>query len=411
MKAKQTLCSVSVLLLVLCCHVANAAPTYKIVHAFGSGQDGGGVWASVILDDAGNVYGTTSLGGQYDCGTVFELIKPGAQSQWTEDQLYSFTCGSDGDSPFGGVTFDAAGNLYGTTMYGGTYGFGNVFEVTPGGGHWTETSIYSLGTNPEDAGFPYAGVAIDSSGNLYGTTPRGSTVFELSSVQGGGWTEAVIDDFSRPHDGAEPYAGLIVDSAGNLYGTTEGGGLYTVGTVYQLHPTADGVWQERFYSFCKAGPPCLDGATPGLGALVSDGVSSVYGTTSEGGANRCGEGNCGTVYRLTRTPSGTVKETVLYNFQGNAMGFNPGGGVVRDEAGNLYGATLDGGSPGCQCGVVYELSPGMNDTWTYTVLHAFTGYDGAQPDANLTLDGKGHVFGTAAVGGPYGGGVVFEITP
>jgi uncharacterized repeat protein (TIGR03803 family) len=403
MKIGPAFCGVSVLLLLLCANVAHAAPAYKILHAFGTLPDGGGAWSSVVLDQQGNIYGTTSGGGQYDCGTVFELTP--TQGQWSEQLLYSFMCGADGNGPFGGVTFDAAGNLYGTTMYGGTYQAGNVFELSRGAGGWTESSLFTFDFT--DGLKPYAGVTIGAGGQLYGTA---FIVYELTPGPEG-WTESVIDDFSRPHDGAEPYAGLIVDSAGSLYGTTEGGGLYTVGTVYQLHPTADGVWQERFYSFCKEGPPCVDGATPGLGALVSDGVSSVYGTTSEGGANRCGEGNCGTVYRLTRTPSGTVKETVLYNFQGNAMGFNPGGGVVRDEAGNLYGATLDGGSPGCQCGVVYELSPGMNDTWTYTVLHAFTGYDGAQPDANLTLDGKGHVFGTAAVGGPYGGGVVFEITP
>jgi uncharacterized repeat protein (TIGR03803 family) len=102
---------------------------------------------------------------------------------------------------------------------------------------------------------------------------------------------------------------------------------------------------------------------------------------------------------------------VLYSFQYNATGFGPAGGVVRDEAGNLYGTTIDGGSAQCSCGVVYELSPGANDQWTYTLLHTFTGYDGAEPDANLTFDGQGNLYGTTAAGGPYGGGVVFEITP
>jgi uncharacterized repeat protein (TIGR03803 family) len=391
-------------LLLLCANVAHAAPTYKILHAFGSGQDGGGAWSSVTLDKQGNIYGTTSLGGQYDCGIVFELT-PGSQGNWTEEQLYSFKCGTDGNGPFGGVTFDTAGNLYGTTTYGGQYGdAGTVFELAPSASGWQETVIYNFGSHSNDAYAPHAGVTIDKAGNLYGT---GHSVYE---VQPGadGWTETVIDEFSRPHDGSYPYAGLILDKAGNLYGTTEYGGLGTTGTVYELHPTADGVWQERLFSACGSAP-CPAG--PGPGDLITDGASSLYGTTYDGGKNRCGENYCGTVYRLTREVSGQVKGSVLYNFQYNATGFGPAGGVVRDEAGNLYGTTIDGGSAQCSCGVVYELSPGANDQWTYTLLHTFTGYDGAEPDANLTFDGQGNLYGTTAAGGPYGGGVVFEITP
>jgi uncharacterized repeat protein (TIGR03803 family) len=384
-------------LILLCASHAHAAPTYKILHAFGSGQDGAGLWGSVILDKAGNVYGTTSGGGLYGYGTAFELT-PMRNGMWSETILHNFDPnGQDGYTSDAGLAWDTTGNLYGTTCCGGAYDFGTVFELTPGVGGWTETVIYSFGTNPGDGGFPYAGVTIDTRGNLYGTTPDGDGVFELSPDQSG-WTESVIDDFSLPHDGAGPYAGVILDRAGNLYGTTEGGGLYSAGTVYQLHPAANGVWQERFYSFCKDGPPCVDGAGASLGALASDGGSSVYGATDT------------TVFRLTRQRNGQVEFTVLYQLYA-LQGSTAGGGVVRDEAGNLYGTTIDGGNPQCFCGVVYKLSPGAAAEWTYTVLHTFTGYDGAEPDANLTFDGQGNLYGTTAAGGPYGGGVVFEITP
>jgi uncharacterized repeat protein (TIGR03803 family) len=117
------------------------------------------------------------------------------------------------------------------------------------------------------------------------------------------------------------------------------------------------------------------------------------------------------VYRLAQQANGTWKETILYDFQQGATGYGPGGGVARDNAGNLYGTTIYGGSPQCGCGVVYKLAPNKHGQWKYTVLHTFRGSDGAQPDANLILDEKGNLYGTAATAGPYGAGVVFEVTP
>src|SRR5579863_1358312 len=253
---------------------AVAAPSYKIVHAFGSGEDGAGLWGSVILDSAGNVYGTTSGGGQYGYGTVFELV-PQGKGQWGESILHSFNPDSqDGYTSDAGLTWDSSGNLFGTTCCGGTFDSGTVFELMRGSSGWTESVIYSLGTNPKDGGYPYAGVAVDAKGDLYGTTVHGGTVFEVSP-DGGGWTETITHHFGNPDDGAGPYAGLILDAAGNLHGTTEGGGSYGHGTVYELHPTQDGVWQERLYSFCRAGPPCSDGVRPGLGSLAGDGASTM----------------------------------------------------------------------------------------------------------------------------------------
>jgi uncharacterized repeat protein (TIGR03803 family) len=174
-----------------------------------------------------------------------------------------------------------------------------------------------------------------------------------------------------------------------------------------LDPSSSG-WKEQVLHSFPAFPK--DGQVPGVGALVFDASGNLYGTTSEGGANTCFAG-CGTIFRLTQETDGRWKETILYNFKNGASGFSPGAGVVLDQAGNLYGATTYGGTSSRGCGVVYKLAPGANGNWTYTVLHRFTGSDGAQPDANLILDSKGNLYGTTATGGANGGGVVFELTP
>jgi uncharacterized repeat protein (TIGR03803 family) len=248
---------------------------------------------------------------------------------------------------------------------------------------------------------------MDKAGNLYGTA---GVAFELTETPGG-WTESVLYTFcSKPDciDGYLPYAGLILDAKGNLFGTTEAGGAYGSGTVFKVRPLPDGTWQERvlhsFGSFPK------DGRGPGVGALALNPAGSLYGTTPGGGKNVCGTNYCGTIFKLTRQPNGHWKETILYHFKKGSSGHGPGAGVVLDSAGNLYGTTIYGGTQ-CDCGVVYKLAPNGDGTWTYTVLHQFTGFDGAQPDANPILDDKGNLYGTAAIGGPGGAGVVFEVTP
>jgi uncharacterized repeat protein (TIGR03803 family) len=380
------------------------AQTYKILHAFTGGADGGGVWDGVTFDVQGNIYGTTSGGGAYGYGTVFEL-SPNLDGSWTESVLHSFAPGaSEGSIPTGGLVFDAAGNLYGTAPFGGAHDFGDVFEMTPSSGGWTESVIYSFGTNKNDGGRPYSGLVTDKLGNLYGTTPAG-TVFELTQGQGG-WAESILYTFcskTNCTDGEEPFAGVVLDNNRNLYGATQAGGVFAGGTVYELRHSSSG-WKESlphsFGSFPKDGK---DGA---LGELVFDSSGNLYGTTFAGGANLCLTG-CGTVYKLTRTSSGHWQESVLYNFQNGATGNGPGAGVAVDGSGNLYGTTIYGGSA-CGCGVVYKLAPGSGG-WTYTVLHTFVGTDGAEPDANLILH-NGKVYGTASGGGA-GGGVVFEVTP
>jgi uncharacterized repeat protein (TIGR03803 family) len=204
-------------------------------------MDGAYPYLGVILDTAGNVYGTTAFGGAQGRGTVFEIAH--ASGAWIEKVLHSFTPqgATDGDEPEGGLIFDALGNLYGTTGSGGTGGWGTVFELTRNaGGTWTEQLLHSF-TSTDGAG-PFAGLTFDAHGNLYGTTASGGTggrgtLFELQPALGGGWTQKVLHNFSNDGtDGYTPYAGVILDAAGNLYGTTSAGGTYNHGTVYEVTP-------------------------------------------------------------------------------------------------------------------------------------------------------------------------------
>lgn len=302
-----------------------------------------------------------------------------------------------------GLALDLLGTLYGTAALGGTYHGGTVYQMTLGPGGWAFQVLYDFCSQPNcsDGGSPHVGVLLDNTGNLFGTA---FNVFQMTPAPGG-WTERVLHDFcSEPNckDGGSPYAGVILDAKGNLYGTTVAGGTYNGGTVFKLKDMPDGSWKHRvLHSF---GSFAGDGLLPGSGNLVFDDAGNLYGTTHDGGT--C----CGTVFRLTRQPIGHWKETILHNFKLGKSGRSPNAGVVIDSAGNLYGVTMNGGTD-CDCGVVYELSPSPDGTWTYSVLHRFNGYDGFEPAANLILDNQGNLYGTTMFGGPSDGGVVFQITP
>jgi uncharacterized repeat protein (TIGR03803 family) len=279
---------------------------------------------------------------------------------------------------------------------------GTVFELTRGASGWTEHVLYSFGTRSNDGYEPTAGVAMNKAGNLYGTAPYGgSTAFELTPGTGG-WKETVLHRFVKQGDGGGLFGGVILDASGNLYGTTEGGGAFNGGTVYELYRTSSG-WKEKvLHSFHLSQS---DGNTPGWGSLFMDSSGSLYGTTAGGGC--CG----GVVFKLTPDSSGRWKETILYNFQKGVTGYSPNAGAVMDKAGNLYGTT-DYGGGFCDCGVIYKLAPGPTGKWMYTVLHTFgVGYDGGVPEGNLVMDSKGNLYGGTVLGGVYGGGVVFELTP
>jgi len=379
-----------------------AQPKFKILATVP-----GGLFAGLTFDANSNLYGTTGGGGDHNDGTIFQLT-PGTHG-WTLTTLHSFD-GYDGGSPSGGLIFDAAGNMYGTSPVGGTgYDGGTVFEMTLGSGGWTFNVLYDfcLQYHCPDGGAPTP-VVLDSAGRLYGAMAAGDVygrggAFELTPGADG-WSENVLYSFgARQNDGNTPYAAPIFDKVGNLYGTTLWGGAYGVGSVFVLKRAAGGKWRERLlYNFCTAGfPECEDGMRPYAG-VVFDGSGNLYGTTEQGGGNTCGETTCGTIFKLTPTRSGGWKHTVLYAFPVASEGSFPTGGVIVDKAGNLYGATVGGGIGGF--GVVYKLARQAGGKWKYTVLHKFDGSDGGQPLGGLIFDKKGNLYGTAY-------NVAFEITP
>jgi len=405
---KLTLARVAaVAVIALClCLTARAGTRFKVLHSF-NGSDGSGPYGGVTIGPDGDAYGTTAGGGA--CGTVFEL-SPQTNGHWKETVLYQFGPGHDPCDPWSSVIFDKAHNLYATTVGGGEYYYGTVFELTRGSSGWAERTLYSFGTQDGDGGEPKAGVVVDNAGNLYGTAPNGGeydngTVFALTPGPDG-WNEKTLYAFgAHKDDGDAPFAGIILDAAGDLYGTTASGGgkCGSCGIVFELAPTSGGGWKELvLHRFDNNGK---DGGTPGNGALMMDSSGNLYGTTEGGGC--CG----GVVFKLTPGSDGRWKETILYDFIPGANGSFPAAGVVMDKSGNLYGTTVDGGSPTCGCGVVYKLAPGKNGKWTYTVLHRFSGIDGAIPEGNLTIDDKGNLYGGTVLGGATGNGVIFEITP
>ena len=389
------------------CGTAGAGVVYKldpaglqtVLYNFTGGADGAFPDAGVIRDAAGNLYGTTQAGGTgagyAGYGVVYKLDTAGNQTV-----LYTFTGGADGNNPYmSGVIRDAAGNLYGTTDYGGIANVGVVYELDATG---HETVLYSFST-ATDGNQPDAALLADSERNLYGTTSSGGAanagvVYQLDEAG----NEIVLYSFTGGADGSQPSGGVIRDSAGNLYGTTQFGGAANAGVVYKLNAAGQ---ETVLYSFMAG----ADGGNPVAG-VVRDPAGNLYGTTQQWGSARAG-----VVYKLD--PAGN--ETVLHNFTGGADGGIPWGGVIRDSAGNLYGTTYSGGIAGrciatgfTGCGVVYKLDPAGNET----VLYNFTGgADGGGPWAGVTRDSEGNLYGTTENGGianganPYGNGVVYKV--
>jgi uncharacterized repeat protein (TIGR03803 family) len=394
--------------------VANVSAAERVLHAFldkpAANPSGG-----VAFDAAGNLYGmTASSTGSRNGGVVFKLT-PNTENGYRI--LYRFKGGRDGFSPDGDVVLDPAGSIYGVTQSGGgstscVDGCGTVFRLAPRvGGGWTESVLYRF-RGGKDGFTPLGGLVLDESGNLYGTTIGGGTsgfgtVFELSP-SGKGWTKSILYNFAGDSDGHSPEGKLIRDSAGNLYGTTgEGGGSSTCfsfgcGTVFELTPSSGG-WSESVLYRFQGGQ---DGMYP-RSKLLFDGVGNLYGTTYYGGSTTC-SGGCGVVFELTPNSDGW-SEAVLYSFQGED-GAGPTTGVVFDAAGNLFGATSGGGRRSDQGGTVFKLTP-SGGTWTETVLQNFGGRSGFLPFANLIIDASNNLYGTTAFGGKVEQGVVFEIIP
>jgi uncharacterized repeat protein (TIGR03803 family) len=318
----------------------------------------------------------------------------------------------DGANPLSGVIADAAGNLYGTTTFGGNCsnkGCGVVFELSQSSGTWTETAIYNF-QGGNDGTYPTQGLVIDSQGNLYGTTDGGGgstacsggcgTFYELSPSSSGTWTETILYRFTETTQ--TPTVGtLVMDASGNFYGVTNAG-ANRLGNIYELSPSSSGWTYTDLFDFSSS-----TGNFPASGVIL-DAAGNLYGTTGLGGDTTgtwgCGTNGCGVVYRLAKTSSGWTFNT-LYVFHGPG-GDQPLGGLIFDAAGNLYGTTALGGTATADGhGTVYKLSPKTTGLWKETILHHFTnGTDGAYPGIQLTIDASGSLYGVS-------NGPVFKLIP
>jgi uncharacterized repeat protein (TIGR03803 family) len=385
------------------------AGNQKVLYTFTGGLDGGQpLQAGVVFDRAGNLYGVTEYGGAYNLGTVFQLT-PTPTGEWTERVLHSFTGGADGELPQGGLVIDAAGNLYGTASFGGdsASGCGTVFGLSPSGSGWAFTVLHSF-AGAMDGCSPQADLSLFDDYELFGTAAgegagglgtvftilTTGTRYSMTPFQGStGMYPSGLGLF------AQPFEGYAV-----VYGTTYLGGMQKVGNVFGW---GSEVFTETEYDFSKESKagyyPIGDLATQDIG-----GVWMMYGTTSFGGV-----GGGGSVYQLTQSQvyhdSWTL--AVLHSFSrfSGLDGFSPWAGPVLDSAGNLYGTTQYGGGP-AYGGTVFRLTPGANNKWTYNILYSFTGgTDGSVPTSGLILDQTGNLYGTTNQGGAYNKGVVYEI--
>jgi uncharacterized repeat protein (TIGR03803 family) len=422
MPSKKTL--MGAILIVASGFLSAAAPTfaankYELLHRFDE-RHGAYPYGGLIFDAAGNLYGTTFYGGNYDRGTVFRLTR-GTNGKWTRKVLHHFGGGNDGIEPMASLIFDTAGNLYGTTYSGGVFGRyeygGTVFELTPHtGDKWTEKVLHNFGVN-NDGAQPSGSLVFDNAGNLYGTTTAGGnfvpcnlgcgTIFELTPGSNGKWTERILHRFNF-NNGANPSSNLIFDASGNLYGTTTFGGpgkcsnssdqLVGCGTVFMLTPSHNGRWvQSVLYDFMDY---YGDGAYPSTGVIL-DAEGNLYGTAAGGP-------EWGTVFEVMPGHDGQWTEKQLYSFD-ETDGAQPLG-MIFDSQGNLYGMTNSGG--GSDRGTVFELMAN-GGTWTETVLYNFCPVggcaDGEDPLDSVIMDTSGNLYGTTSEGGLYGYGVIFEL--
>jgi len=389
-------------------------------------------------------------------------IGAGAQTYKT---LYSFTSWEDGENPYAGLTFDAAGNLYGVSAYDEVRNGGSLFELSPSGGGWEFSVLYKFdGYDPDEpeGAYPIGGLAVDEAGNVYGTTSWGKRWYDFDASCGSVFKVShglTYLRFFNPDgtEGCTPEATLTYNN-GRIWGTTTGGGSKGQGTVFSMDTSGNSFHFDSFSGIKGRGPSSAfsvwgygstySGGGKGKGniyrldpvrgliskfsfkvdgkagygpvgdllTLVVGGVRTIYGTTSAGGV-----GGGGTVYRLTETEPNSDRWAmkVLHSFSsGDAEGWAPSGGLVADTAGNLYGTTYRGGPKsggGRDCGTVFRLSPGRNNQWTHNVLFSFDYYnnfeDGCQPASGVVLDAAGNLYGTTEYGGEDGYGAVYEITP
>lgn len=383
------------------------------LHTFGTKGDGYSPIAGLVIDQAGNLYGSAPSGGALGYGAIFKLTRD-TQSNWNYGLIYNFQSVTDGWGPQGGVVVDGAGNIYGTTAAGGTASCscGTAFELSPNSsGTYTKKTILNFSGGNDQLG-TIAALVLDNQGNLYGTTPDGNgklnvsdrgTVYRLSP-SASGWSYSVVYGFPAS-DGHGPDAGPTFDSVGNLYGTTSSGGSTEMGTVYELSPAGNGAWKEKLLYTFRGGN---DGTSP-RSNIVMDSSGNLFGTTTYGGGGSSSTGY-GTVFELSPNGAGW-KETILHAFQSNGIdGTVPVVGLTRDASGNLFGTTYTGGVYGF--GTVFKMTLSSSGTWSESVLYSFTGgADGSQPYAPITIDSAGNLYGSTIIGGAHSTGAIFILSP
>jgi len=372
-------CFVGLLALLIILGTRVQAQIVTVVYSFkGYPDDGAQPFAGLVADKQGNLYGTTAVGGTAGWGTLFRVDSSG-----NETVLVNFGTGTTAAFPDARLIIDKRGNLYGTTLYGD---YGTLFDLDIA----NRFVILHRFLGEPDGASPQSAPAIDKTGNLYGTTVAGGasnfgTVFKLDS----NGAESILHSFGNSPDGAYPgRSDLVMDKFGNLYGTTASGGDSGLGTVFMVDTSGH---ETVLHSFSGS-----DGATP-LAGLIRDKKGNLYGTTAEGGSS-----GAGTVFKLDTAGH----EMVLYSFKGPPDGIYPTGNLVIGKNGNIYGTTPNGGSSGG--GIVFQIDPSGDET----VLHNFANVpDGEAPGGGLVIDKKGNLYGTTEGGGAFGFGTVFKLVP
>ncbi|HTA24458.1 MAG TPA: choice-of-anchor tandem repeat GloVer-containing protein [Terriglobales bacterium] len=384
------------------------AVTGRVIHTFQGGGNGEYPLGTPVIDSAGNLFGSAL--NSDGAPLIYELSPSGGG--WNYQVIYWFSGGQSTSQ----LLFDGSGNLYGTTQAGGANNLGTVFELTQSRGIWTANTLYSFGGYPTDGTNPVAALIFDSAGNLYGTTLKGGTfgagtVFELSSDGLGGWVESLLYEFEGKPDGASPESPVAFDASGNLFGTTSGGGSSEeqycflnqfggCGTLYELTPGAGGWTETVVHDF---GASSSDGHWAFSG-VIFDASGNMYGTTLAGGGGGNCDAGCGIAYGFSPGAGGVWTEHILanFNYKQNLLGGSPVG-LVFDAYGNLYGAAQLGGAG--NEGTIFTLRRNAHG-FTPIVLYNFTGgTDGAEP-VGVVFDAiRTHLYGIAFLGGNGQGGL------
>lgn len=400
------------LLFCLCITCLAQAQTFTVIHTF-TGRDGKYPGGPLVVDSGGHLYGAAGAGGRGDGGAVFKLTPHG--ESWTFATLFAFDTASSGDNP-GPVVFGPDGALYGTTGTGGSGLDGVVFKLQPPAAvcestacAWKQTILAAFSRIQGTPSIPSGPLSFDADGNIYGTTEEGGNYSYPDECPGYGgcgmvyrllkasnWAVDTLYQFNGTTDGEDPRSGVILDQAGNVYGTVLNDFFLGIGgNVFTLAPSGSGWNFHVLFQF-----QCHTTGCQLFGGLIFDRQGNLYGATSYGGP-----GDGGTAFQLSPA-NGGWNFNLLSSFTGPP---GPASTLIMDHAGNLYGTVDYVGAHGC--GSVFKLT-NSNGNYTYTSLYDFNcGDDGKNPVDGLVMDSSGNLYGTTENGGSAGVGVVFEITP